>query len=170
METHNNMEERLWDYLDGHLNPAEQSSVEALIAENNAWKEKYRELLDIRQLMESAELEHPSMRFSKNVMEEIAKLHIAPATRTYINNKVIWGLSLFFLSMIVGFLIYGFGQIQWGQTSGPITENIAKYDIGKYDFSKFFDNNWINGFMMLNCVLGLFLLDHYLTRKRRSFN
>lgn len=166
MEAQHIMEDRLWDYLDGRGTAAERSSIETLIAEQLEWKEKYHELLEVHSLMHGSELDAPSMRFSKNVMEEIAKLHIAPATRSYINKKIIWGLTLFFLSMIIGFLIYGFGQIQWGNTSGPITESINKYDIGKLDFSKIFNNNWVNGFMMLNTVLGLFLLDHYLTRKK----
>ena len=105
------MDDRLWDYLDGRGNAAERSSIEELIAQNSAWKEKYRELLDVHALMQGSELDMPSMRFSKNVMEEIAKLHIAPATRTYINNKIIWGLSLFFITMLIGFLIYGIGQV-----------------------------------------------------------
>ncbi len=171
METQHNMDDRLWDYLDGRGNAAERSSIEELIAQNSAWKEKYRELLDVHALMQGSELDMPSMRFSKNVMEEIAKLHIAPATRTYINNKIIWGLTLFFVTVLIGFLIYGFGQVNWsGGSSGPITQELNKLNTGKLDFSKFFNNSWVNGFMMMNMVLGLFLLDQYLTRKKKAFN
>ena len=101
-------------------------------------------------------------------MEEIAKLHIAPATKTYINKKIIWGLSFFFITLIVGFLIYGFGQIDWQGKEGTISTKFNKVDT-KVDFSKFFSNTWVNVFMMINVVLGLFLLDNYFTNKRKEF-
>ena len=71
------------------------------------WKNKYHELLDVHQLMKTSGLEQPSMRFTKNVLEEIAKLHIAPATKNYINNKIIWGIGAFFITLIAGFIVYG---------------------------------------------------------------
>jgi hypothetical protein len=105
------------------------------------------------------------MRFTKNVMEEIAKLHIAPATRNYINKKIVWGIGAFFITLIVVFIVYGFGQIDWnvqGDTKLPV-------DLGKVDYSKIFSNNFVNAFMMVNVILGLFLLDRYLANKRKKF-
>src|SRR5580658_1433041 len=84
MNTEQPMEDRLWDYIDGISSPAERSAVETLIAANLQWQRKYRELLDVHQLLAGSELEEPSMRFSKNVMEEIARHHVAPATNTYV--------------------------------------------------------------------------------------
>ncbi len=98
-------------------------------------------------------------------MEEISKLHIAPATKSYINNKIIWGIGFFFIALVAGFLIYGFGQMDW--TSG--TESSITKNINKIDFSKFFNNTLVNVFMMINVVLGLFLLDSYLSNKRKAF-
>jgi preprotein translocase subunit Sss1 len=165
MHTQHNPEERLWDYIDGICSSEEKSAIAQLLQSNAEWKAKYHELLEVNKLLQSSELEVPSMRFTKNVMEEIAKLHIAPATKTYINKKVIWGLGIFFVTMIVGFLIYGFGQIDWtaqGDTRMPV-------DLSKVDYSKVFNNTYMNVFMMINVVLGLFLLDRYLANKRKKF-
>jgi preprotein translocase subunit Sss1 len=165
MNTQQPMEERLWDYIDGTSSANEKSTIEKLLKTNLEWKAKYHELLEVHQLMQSTELESPSMRFGKNVMEEIAKLHIAPATKTYINKKVIWGIGFFFIALIIGFLIYGFGQVDWnakGDTT--ISENLSKIN-----FNKFFSNTWVNAFMMINVILGLFLLDNYLSNKRKEF-
>jgi magnesium-transporting ATPase (P-type) len=107
------------------------------------------------------------MRFSRNVMEEIAKLHISPATRSYINKRLIWGLSTFFITLFVGFLIYGFGQMDWSSGTGSGTTITDR--LNQVDFSKFFSNTWVNVFMMINVVLGLFLFDNYLTAKRKKF-
>src|SRR6266850_6504980 len=110
MDTSIQMEERLWDYIDGLSSPTEQSAIEALIAENMEWQRKYKELLNVHQMMHETELDAPSMRFSKNVMEEIARLHVAPATKTYINKNIIRSIGAFFLAMIAGFLVYCLGQ------------------------------------------------------------
>lgn len=159
-------ENRLWNYIDGTVSADEKSAIEKLLESNLEWKNKYHELLEVHQLMQSSELEHPSMRFTKNVMEEIAKYHIAPATKTYINKKIIWGIGIFFITLIVGFLIYGFGQIDW--SAGTNTSD--KYiDLSKVDFSKFFNNTYVNVFMMLNVVLALMLLDRFLANRRKEF-
>jgi hypothetical protein len=158
-------EERLWDYIDGISSPQEKTVIEQLLENDAEWKAKYSELLEVQQLLHSSELEAPSMRFTKNVMEEIAKLHIAPATKTYINKKIVWGIGIFFITLIVGFLVYGFGQIDWTVQS----DTKLPVDFGKVDYSKIFSNTFVNVFMMINVILGLFLLDRFLASKRKKF-
>lgn len=165
MNTQQQIGERLWDYIDGSSSTEEKYIIEKLLESNLEWKSGYHDLLEVHKLMQSSELESPSMRFTKNVMEEIAKLHIAPATKNYINKKIIWGLAIFFIALIVGFLVYGFGQVDWNaKGSSTIADNL-----NKVNFSKFFNNTWVNVFMMINVVLGLFLLDNYFTNKRKGF-
>jgi hypothetical protein len=166
MDKEQQIEIQLWDYIDGLTPVNEKSSIEKLISENMEWKTKYHELLELRSLINSAELEEPSLRFTKNVMEGIAKYNIAPATKKYINNKIIWGITIFFLAAITGFLIYGIGQINWKQGS---SDNILGVDLNKVDYSAMFNNNYLNIFMMLNVVLGLMLLDKFLANKRKRF-
>ena len=170
MNTQNNMEERLWSFIDGTVSANEKTVIEQLLQNDAAWKVKYNELLQITQLLQSSDLEMPSMRFSKNVMEQISKIHIAPATKSYINKKIIWGIAFFFIAMIVGFLIYGFGQMEWTtRDESIISKNMGNLDLNKLDFSKFFSNSWVNALMMVNVVIGLFLLDNYFSSKRKQF-
>jgi hypothetical protein len=140
--------------------------IEQLLQSNAAWQAKYRELMEIHQLISSSELEEPSLRFTRNVMDEIAKLQIAPATSAYINKNVIRGIFIFFMSLIVGFLIYGIGQLKLDWSSGG--KSIIPIDFGKIDYSKIFNNTYINIFMMINIILGLFLIDRYLANKRKK--
>jgi hypothetical protein len=166
MNTQQQMEERLWNYIDGAGEAGERSAIEALLQSNIEWQSKYKELLEVHSLLKQSELEEPSMRFTMNVMEEIARLHIAPATRSYLNKKIIYGIGVFFVTMLVGFLVYGFGQMDWsaaGQTNMPV-------DFNKVDFSVFFNNTYVNVFMMMNVVLGLVLLDRYLAAKKKKFS
>ena len=158
------MEARLWAYIDGLSE--ESPVIERLLAENRAWREKYAELLEVHQMVLGLELEQPSMRFTKSVMEEIARHQIAPAAKEYINKKIIWGLAAFFLTMIVGFLGYGIAQIDWseaGSTASPFG-----VDLGAVDYSKMFNNTLVNMFMGVNVILGLLLLDRYLNMKRKK--
>lgn len=155
----------MWDYIDGVSSTEEKSMIGQLVQENNEWRSKYAELLEVHQLMQSTELEEPSMRFTRNVMDELTRLHIAPATKSYINQRIIKGLAVFFISMIVGFLVYGFGQVDW-TSSG---DSIIPKSISNLDYGKFFNNTYVNIFMMVNLVLGLFLLDRFLANKRKKF-
>jgi len=159
------IEQQLWSYIDGHSSSEERSFIEKLLQSNLEWKNKYHELLDIHQLMNTSELEQPSLRFTKNVMERIAQYHIAPATKNYINKKIIWGIAAFFITLITGFLIYGFAQIDWNDKS----DSTLPVDLSQVDFSKIFNNNFVNGFMMVNVLLGLVLLDRVLANKRKKF-
>lgn len=165
-----NMEDRLWDYIDGAGSAEERSAVEQLIATHLDWRAKHKELLDVHLLMSNhLELDEPSLRFTQNVMEEISKYHIAPAAKTYINKRVIWGISTFFVLSMIGFLIYGFAQITWTSSDGsPMPFDITKVDFDKLNFGKFFDSTSTTAFLMINTVLGLFLLDMYLGKKKRG--
>ena len=165
MNTQHNIEERLWNYIDNISSTEEKSVIEKLLQSDAEWKVKYSELLQVNEVLQSSELEAPSLRFSKNVMEQISKLHIAPATKSYINKKIIWGIGFFFITMLVGFLIYGLGQMTFtGGEETTLTKNF-----NKVDFSKIFSNTWVNAFMMINVVIGLVLLDNYLSNKRKDF-
>lgn len=161
------IEQTLWEYIDGSIAADEQTVIEKLIAENAAWRSKYNELLEVNQLLLSTELDEPSMRFTRNVMEEIAKYHIAPATKQYINNKIIFGIAAFFITVILSFVIYGFSQINW--TAASDSSSPIGIDLRNVDYGRMFNNNFVNVFMMLNVVLGLMLFDRYLNSKRKKW-
>jgi hypothetical protein len=159
-----NIEESLWNYIDGGLKGDDLSFVEKMVAENSEWKNRYAELMEIHSLMKnSLELDEPSMRFTQNVMEDISRLYITPATRTYINKNVIRGIGLFFLVSIVGLVIYSLGQVNWAENG---TGSIPSLEIGKIDYSKFFNNSYTTIFMMINVILALMLVDMYLTQRK----
>lgn len=160
------MELQLWAYIDGILPDQEQGAVAKLIADHSAWKEKYAELLLVHESLMDMELEQPSMRFTKNVMEEIAKLQIAPAAKEYINQKIVWGIAAFFVTIIVGFVGYAISQINWASGEGVNNDLLTK--VTSADYSKVFSNTFVNGFLMANVILGLMLFDRYLDNKKKE--
>jgi magnesium-transporting ATPase (P-type) len=162
---HSEMEMRLWDYIDGNSTAEEKNFVEELIASNLEWKKTYKELLEVHQMVSgNLELDAPSMRFTKNVMEEIGKFQIAPAAKSYINKKIIWGIAIFFFTMIAGFLVYSFGQVDWSTGN----DSPLPFKVPQVEWNKFFNNTYTNIFLMVNVVLGLMLLDMYLGKKRKQ--
>lgn len=163
-----NMEEMLWDYIDGNADIKNTSFIENLLQSDAVWQAKYKELLEVHTLMlESIELDQPSLRFTQNVMEEISRLYITPAASNYINKNVIRGIGIFFLISIAGLLVYGFGQTNWSDTSNVIP-GMDKLDVSRFDWSRFYNNTYTNIFIMVNIILGLMLLDMYLTRKKKA--
>jgi hypothetical protein len=161
------MEVRLWNYIDGINEAEKKSAIEKLLNENSMWRAKYQELLDLHQLVQASELEQPSMRFTKNVLEEIAKYQIAPAAKEYINKKIIWGIAGFFITLIISFIIYAIMQVNWSEGT---TDYGIGIDFTKIDYSRMFNNNLMNGFMIVNVILGLILLDRYLATKKQKLS
>jgi len=167
------MEDRLWEYIDGTSGPAERSAIEQLLATNRQWQETYSELLNVHGLLAGSELDAPSMRFTRNVMEEIARHHVAPATRTYINKNIIRGVGAFFLTLILGFLAYILSQFHWSGSSGnstsllPKTPNLGLDKLNNLDVSKAFNTTYISVFMLIFVIMGFVLLDMYLQRRRK---
>jgi hypothetical protein len=157
------IEQLLWNYIDNACDAEERKMIEAFLQNDNGWKKKYQELLHLNQLMhDSIELEEPSMRFAKNVMEEIAQLRIAPATKNYINKRIINCIAAFFIILICGLLIYGFSQINLSGTGN----NSSRFDLYKLDVSKYFNKQFLNIFLMLNVVLGLILFDRIFGKRK----
>lgn len=166
MDTKQPIEDRLWNYIDGNVGDQEKSFIQQLIETNLEWRAKYHELLDLHKLMQtSLELDEPALRFRQNVMEEIAKYQIAPATKSYINKNIIRGIGAFFIIMVMGFIISGFAQVNWAEE--PSSMNLP-LDITTLNWGRFFNNTYTNIFLMVNIVLGLMLLDMYLGKKKQA--
>jgi hypothetical protein len=172
MNTIQPMEDRLWDYIDGLSSPAERSAIEELIAANQEWLRKYHELLDVHQLMTASELDEPPMRFTKNVMEEIARYQVAPATKSYINKNVIRGFGAFFLTMIAGFFVYFLREFKWTGSGNHSSNLVPSYNLGleKFNYEKVFSSTPITLFMLIMVILGFVLLDMYLQRKKQQIS
>ncbi|HWJ25783.1 MAG TPA: hypothetical protein VNS32_04520 [Flavisolibacter sp.] len=167
MNTEQQMEMRIWDYIDGNLSVEEKSFVENLVQTNQAWREKHAELLQVHTLMQdSLELEAPSMSFTRNVMEEISRLQITPASKKYLNKKIIWGLGGFFLLTLLGFFVYAFSQATWTSDS----TSVLPFNLESMNYGKLVNSAYTNVFLMINTVLGLMLLDMYLTAKKKKIS
>lgn len=164
MDAQKNMEERLWNFIDDLAPVAEQTEIKRLLQNDTAWKSKYEELLELQAILKSSELGMPSVRFAKNVMDEIARIHIAPATKSYLNKNIIRSIAFFFIASLAGIIIYGIAQTNFSEGG----KSTFTKKVGSLDFSNLFNNNWMNVLIMVNIVVGFVLLDSYLASKKRT--
>ena len=156
------IEMQLWEYMDGTCTVADMQRISILIERDAAWKEKYNELLAIHaSLSKNIDLEQPSMRFTQNVMDAVAKAHVAPATKQYINKGIIRGIAAMFIAMIAAIFGYAFAHMKGGSVS-----TISRLNFKSPDLSNFFNSSTFNIIIAVNVIIGLVLLDALIRRKR----
>ena len=164
------IEEQLWNYIDGTASKEEIMFVERMIASDPVWKNQYNQLRQLNQLLvKDMELEEPSMRFSKNVMEQIIGLQPARPAVQYINKKIIRSIAAIFIFTIAAFIIYGFAKIQWtaSTTSFSLPIDLKSTYANAFNINWHISSTWINIILMVNVFLGLMLLDSSLRRKKK---
>jgi hypothetical protein len=162
------MEKLIWEFIDGQCNEAEKAIITRHLAEDPVWYSKYAELITIHEMLQKEELEMPSLRFTKNVMEEIAHFHVAPAAKNYINKNVIRGFMAFFLIMIGGLFIYFIEQIHWSTNSTGNLIPAYSLNANKVNWSFLLNNAYVNIFIGINVILGLILIDKYMQGKKNA--
>jgi hypothetical protein len=168
MYTREQIEQHIWDYIDGLSTPQEKLMVEKLLHTDPVWRSVHEELTSLHTMINGTDLlEEPSMRFNRNVMEEVSKYKIAPPASSYINKKIIFGIAAFFLVTILGLLGYVFMAFDFSSASGNSTPLINTKDFS-FDFSKYFNSTVLNLFLFMDVIAGLLLLDRYLRRKKEK--
>ena len=172
------MEQRIWDHIDGLSSPEERAAVDALIAGDRQWQVKYFELLAMHRSVSELELEEPSMRFTRNVMDEIAKFQVAPATKSYVNKYIIRGIAALFLTLIAGMLVWFFGQFHWSGSGANPSPLLLQYSedirqglharLDRFEWSRLLSSAWVYVFLLINVIIGFVLLDTILQKRRRQ--
>jgi hypothetical protein len=161
MEANEEIELQLWDYIDGTCNTADSQRISMLIKHDELWKQKYAALTALQAtIADTLQLEQPSMRFSKNVMETVAAAHIAPATKKYINKGIIRAIAAFFILAIGTPIIYALATTNWSSTT-PLSFNLANLHLSDY-----INSTTLNVVIAINVVLALVFLDSILRRKK----
>jgi hypothetical protein len=156
----NDMEARLWNYIDGNCTADDAAAISILIQQDKAWQNAYHQLLAFQFAMQTElETEHPSMRFTQNVMDKIETLEPAHTLRTIINIWVIRAIaSVLVVSTLVGMLVLLKNDNQPSSATASI--------LPKWNFT-FSIDNYINSNAALSCagfvtiISLLILIDRY---------
>jgi len=164
----NNIEEQLWNYIDGTCTANEQQAISKLIAGDEAVRLKYNELLALNSEFATIELDEPSMAFTYNVIESIRAEQAQVPLKAAINKRIIMGIAIFFVLTLTGFLVYAFTKVDFASmgTVGIAIKVPANLKVP--EVSTHFSKLLVEGFMFFDLVLGLFLFDAYLRRKKNA--
>ncbi len=154
------IEQRIWDYIDGNLSEAENKEITILIETNPEYQLVYSQLIDINSSLNDMELDEPSMGFTRSVVEKISLSPVPGSVKSMVDKRIIGGLASFFVLTIFGLLAYAIFNFS-GQTPGYKTE----IEVQWANFNGFQSPDNILGFIFLDAILGLYLLDGWLRRK-----
>ena len=158
----NNMEEILWNYIDGNCTPEEQKAVSKLIAQDEAYRLKYHELLKLNNEFAAMELDEPPMAFTYNVIEAIRTEEAQKPLKAAINKRIILGITIFFMLTISILLVYTLANIRLsGSLEIPVSLKMP-------NISSYITKPLVQSFLFFDLVLGLYLTDTYLRKKRQQ--
>jgi len=157
----NNLEQRIWDYLDGICNEQERKEIEHLIESDLESKAIYMELKSINQDFSKLDLDEPSMSFTRNVMEKV-NLGAMPGTfKSLTDNRIIYGIAAFFLISIFSLLSLLIYHLNWSQ---PVAGILHQYKMPEINLSGYLNNTIVNLFFFADMILALYLLDNFLRK------
>lgn len=128
MQSFEEIEIQLWDYIGNRCSEAERARIATLIAHDAIWKKLYEDISATDELLHTTEPEHTSMRFTKNVMEAVAETTIAPRTGQYLNHSLLKGIAAVMAICIISLLAYVLIAADWSQTR-PATSR-TNIDLG----------------------------------------
>jgi magnesium-transporting ATPase (P-type) len=152
----NNLEQRIWDYLDGIGTEEEREFTKQLINSDPEFQTVFEELSAIHLSVSSLNLDEPSMSFNRNVMEKIQMEPLPGSVKSLIDQRVIYGITAFFLITISALLGVLFYQIDWTQQSGMY---MPEYKLPEFDTSNYVNSTTINILFFVDIIIALYLFD-----------
>ncbi len=151
--------ELLWRYIDGQCSQEEQLQVTELLTVNARWKQAYDEIMSFNQILyQPTDLEQPSMRFTKNVMDAVQTE--AFARKKYSSQKLIWIFSIMIAALTIVLVIAGITNIDW--TSGKSLYSFKQVTIDRKSI--------VFTTLAVNTILILVLIDVLLKRNHSANN
>lgn len=166
--TREQIEQQIWDYIDGLSTPDQKQLVERLLQTDPIWQQVYRDCLALNAQVEQADwIQEPSMRFSKNLMEKLEGQRVAPPASSYINPRIIRAITAFFVLSISGILVYAFSSVDFSSTAKDISGAI---NTERYvdSFDNIMTSPLMYVFLFMDVIVGLLLLDNYLRRRQTA--
>jgi hypothetical protein len=162
------IEMQIWEYLDRLCSAEDEQRISMLIASDPSWKAKHEEIVAMHAAIgNNLEQEQPGMRFTQNVMDAVFKEAIAPAAKTYLNKWVIRGIAAFFVVILGVFIINAFGTVD---ATDAGSNYLPSLNLDWFTAPSIPFNTLFYGFIFLNIIAGLILVDSLLKKKRREMH
>jgi len=166
MNQRKDIEQQIWDYLDGLCTSEDSVRIAKLIEVDPEWTMVFDEVVELQDtLKDNLELEHPSMRFTKNVMEAVLATNAVKLSNKYINPSVIRGIAAVFIVAILGSLVFSAATVHWG---GASRYKLPTYKMPEFSLSGIFTGPVVNVILGLQVVLALVVTDMILKKRRQN--
>lgn len=160
------MEERIQAYIDNECIESERLFIEQKIATDKIWNEHYHGMLEIHELLSSGlEPMEPSMRFTKNVMEEISGLEIAKPIRLRQNPWIFRIAGGILGSMLLIILVYSATLIDFSSGTSDSKMQIPSMQIPEVNWAGYLGQGTTLLLFMVCTIVGLYLADKLLRKK-----
>jgi len=154
------IDEQIWDYIDNTCSQEEKLIVAAKIASDETYSTVYAELLQIHQLLDTEQLDEPSMSFTRNVMD-LVELEIAPVSlKTKVDKRIIYAITAVFVLLLIYIVCYAAAHGTYAVADFKLPKMQISFDISQYITPLF-----MKIFLFVDVVLGLIYLDGFLRRK-----
>lgn len=154
----------LWRFFHKDVNQQELNFVERMLTDDKEWKEAYDNLQNEEELLSHIEADAPSMRFSKNIMDNIKDTSIAKSTKSYVNARLIKALGLGMVTIVIALLVYAFTQIKWAASSPTRNIDVPMPKISvNWNFTQ--HNSWMYVFFSIIMVCTCVVVDKILSKK-----
>ena len=161
----NTIEERLWNYIDGACTEEERRAIDLLIANDEAYRNKFEELLSLDRQFAGIEPDEPSMAFTYKVMEGIRADYAQKPLKAAINQRIIRSIGGFFIVTILVMLIFMLSTFHF--TSANISVHLPER-LKLPDIKNFPAGTLLKVFFFFDLILALFLTDTWLRKKKLS--
>jgi len=161
----NNIEETLWNYIDGNCTADEQKTISNLIAQDEAYRLRYQELLNLNKEFAAMETDEPSMAFTYNVMEVIRAENAQVPLKAAINKRIILGIAIFFAITLLAMLVVVLASVKW--TGQSVHVNLP-VNIKLPDINGSKAKTIVESFVFFDVILALYLFDAYLRKKNMA--
>ena len=125
----NNMEEKLWQYIDGTCSDEVRLAIATLIENDAAWHTAFNDMLQLDNSISNISLDEPSMAFSYNVMEGIRAQEASKPLKTATNNYVIGAIAGFFILTIIVVMVLLFSQSGLNIAASPVDVNLPDFSV-----------------------------------------
>lgn len=118
----------------------------------------------LEKLLDSIELESPSMAFTRNVMEEL-RGEIKPVSlQTRVDKRIIYGISAVFVAAILGLIVYAGTRSDFSDVL-PSGRFQIKFDSS---LATELQSMLLKVFLFTDVVIALFYFDRFLRRNRSA--
>jgi hypothetical protein len=152
-----NLEEQIWDFIDGNLSESESQKIQHLINSDQEVERMYKNFLSFNVFTTNMDLEEPSMSFTRNVMDDVATIPAPVLLKTKVDNRVIYGIAAFFGIALIAVFVFA------------IYKSSGEKSSLQFDFSintDFFENKiLLSTFLAADLIIAMLFIDG-VVRKR----